>query len=91
MHEELKNAGALPEVSIVDAFTGEPVWGLEWLPAKIGDRTVVSIVNLREQQACIKILVGGNRVQARDLLSLGGRDYVRVIKPITPVLAELED
>jgi hypothetical protein len=89
MPSELEKLGALPEVRVVDALTGKPIWGLEWIPAKIGNRTVISIINLRNVDMHVKILLNGKRVDAKDLLSLGGKDLVRLIKPITPVLAEL--
>ncbi|MHB1000519.1 MAG: beta-galactosidase [Armatimonadota bacterium] len=86
---ELERLGVLPEVSVTDAKTGKPVWGVEWLPAKVGDRTVVNIVNLRAVPKDVNIKYRGNPVEARDLLSLGGKSKIRRLKPITPVLAEI--
>jgi hypothetical protein len=91
MPSELEKLDALPDVRIVDAITGKPLWGLEWIPAKIGNRTVISIINLRNIDMNVKITVKGKRVEARDLLSLGGRDLVRMIKPATPILAEINN
>lgn len=98
--EELDRLGALPEVRVVDAKTAKPVWGVEWLPAKLGDRTVVNIVNLRATPFEVKLVrEGGARrgegeapaepLAARDLLSLGGKAGVGSLNPIAPVLAEV--
>jgi len=86
---ELLRASSLPNVRVVDAETGEPVWGVEWLPAKVGDRTIVNIVNLLNESREIKLMLRGETVNARDLLSFGGKREVRRLEPITPVLAEI--
>jgi hypothetical protein len=101
----LQKLGALPDLKVVDAKTGEPAWGVEWLPAKVGARTVINIINLRSQPVEVKVLERGRATQsdanrmrqeapfktvnAGDLLSIGGRGQVRELKPMTPVLAEL--
>lgn len=86
---EMASRGLHPEVSVVNAKTGEPVWGVEWLPAVVGGRTVVNMVNLTNATVEVSILRGGSIVPARNLLSLGGREPVKLLKPITPVLAEV--
>jgi len=86
---ELGRLGALPEVSVVDADSGKPVWGVEWLPAKVGGRTVVNMVDLRDRPMKIKIVRNGRSVKARDLLSLGGLQRVGALKPEVPILAEV--
>ena len=87
---ELDKLGGLPNVRMVDAATGNPVWGVEWLPAKIGNRTVISMIDLRTEPKNVKVQVGGETVDAKDLLSLGGRESVKTLKPNTPVLAEVK-
>ena len=89
IRDELGKLGALPEYSVVDAASGQPVWGVEWLPAKFKGRDFINVVDLRDQPFAVKILRHGNPVAARDLLSLGGRESVGPLKPITPVLAEI--
>lgn len=89
LRKHLGDLGALPEVSVVDAQTGEPVWGVEWLSANVSGRTVINMVNLTDQPKDIKIVRAGRDLSARDLLSLGGRRIVRRLRPITPVLAEV--
>ncbi len=90
LREELDKLGALPDVQVVDAKSGKPLWGVEWLPARVGNRIVANIINLREKPAEVKLISRGQDVPARDLLSLGGREQVRVLKPIVPVLGEVE-
>ena len=80
----------LPKVSVVDATTGEPVWGVEWLPVKVGKRTVINMVNLLSKPVEVKVVSKGKQIQVKNLLSLGGVENVRILKPITPVLAEVE-
>jgi len=87
---ELTRLDALPDVSVVDADSGEPVWGVEWLPVDFEGRTVINMVNLLNKPVAVKILRNGRKVTARDLLSLGGRRKVRTLEPITPVLTQLE-
>jgi hypothetical protein len=93
-------------VSVVDATTGEPAWGVEWLPVTVGGRTVINMVNLTDKPVDVKIIRGEHVIYERmnapadirdvepslnavDLLSLGGREKVKTLKPITPVLAEI--
>jgi len=86
---QLSILGALPEVWVVDAETGEPVWGIEWLPVRVGRRTLINMVNLRDTPAEVKVLLRGKPVEARDLLTRGGNDGVRQLEPLVPVLAEV--
>jgi hypothetical protein len=83
----LDQLGALPKWRLVDSATGKAAWGVEWLPAKVGGRTVISAVNLTHNPVRIKILRGDRTVAAADLLSLGGRGQVDTLQPMTPVLA----
>jgi len=89
--ERLHKTGSLPEVSVVDARTGKPVWGVEWLAANVGGRTVINMVNLLEKDVAVKIMRRGKPVEGRDLLSFGSRERVRILKTATPVLAKVED
>jgi hypothetical protein len=86
LRRALAQVEALPEWQMVDASTDEPAWGVEWLPAKVDGRTVINAVNLRREPIHIKILRGGEAVTATDLLSLGGREQVETLRPMTPVL-----
>ena len=79
----------VPDIRVVDAATGVPVWGLEWLPAELDGRTIINMVNLRDKPVDVTILVKGQAVPAHDLLSLGGKSEVRTLLPMTPVLAEV--
>ncbi len=90
LRKELESAGALPEWSVVDAKTGEPVWGLEWLPASVGGRTIINMLNYTHRVE-VKVLRSGKEVPAKDLLSLGGREPVSLVKALTPVLAEVSE
>lgn len=97
----LGKLGALPDVRVVDAKTGAPVWGVEWLPATVKGRTVINIMNLSGKPVDVKVLAPGagnpmaqqpplNRVlDARDLLSIGGTAKMKTLLPLTPVLAEV--
>ena len=87
---ELKKRNTLSEVSVVDSSTGQPVWGVEWLPVKIGKRTIINIINLTEQPVKVKFLSRNKEIMARDLLSLGGSQKVCTLKPMVPVLAEIK-
>lgn len=91
LREELGRLGALPEYSVVDASTGEPVWGVEWLPARTGGRTVINIVNLKDTTVELEVRRKDRPVRTMDLFSLGGREAVRQAKPITPILAEVSE
>jgi hypothetical protein len=84
---ELGQLGALPELRVVDAATGEAAWGVEWLPARVNGRTVINAVNLLREPVQVRILRGNRTLAATDLLSLGGREQVETLKPMTPVLA----
>ncbi len=86
---ELERLRALPEVRVVDPATGEPLWGVEWLPVKLEGRTLVNVVNLTDKPKQVSLVRGPDMLPARDLLSLGGRESVGLLKPGTPVLAEV--
>jgi hypothetical protein len=90
LYPELGRLGALSEYRIVDAKTGKPAWGVEWLPAKVKGRTVMNIINLLEKPVEVKILQNGKQIDAKNLLSLGGQESVKTLKPIVPVLAEIK-
>jgi hypothetical protein len=90
MRKALADAGAASEYSVVDAKSGEPIWGLEWLPAKVGSRTVINMVNYVNTPRNVKILRSGKEVAAYDLFSIGGREKVSTVKVLTPVLAEVK-
>ena len=87
---ELGKAGALSEYAVVDAATGEPLWNVEWLPAKVGGRTLINMINFDNKPREIKIMRDGKEIEAKNMLSLGGREKVGTLKPITPVLAEIK-
>ncbi|MDH7601342.1 MAG: beta-galactosidase [Armatimonadota bacterium] len=88
--EELSKAGALPRVRVVDAKTEQPIWGVEWLPTICKGKMVLNMVNLTNTSVDVKVLLEGKPVHARDLLSLGGQELVRTLRPITPVLAAVD-
>ena len=83
---ELARLGALPDFQVVDVKTGDAVWGVEWLPVKVGGRTVINAVNLLRNPVSVNILQGQQKVAATDLLSPGGRGRVETLKPMVPVL-----
>jgi len=88
---EMDRLGANSDVRVLDAATWQPVWGVEWLPAKVKGHTIINMVNLRYQQPVkVRIVAHGKAVEARDLLSLGGRERASTLQPLTPVLAEVE-
>jgi hypothetical protein len=89
LRRELDDLAISSLYSVVDAKTGEPIWGVEWLPAKVGGRTVINIANWRGKAYDVKVLRQGVEVDARDLLSLGGREKVTALKPISVILAEV--
>ena len=80
---------ALPHWRVVDGATGQPVWGVEWLPAKVNGRTVINLVNLLNKPVEVKILRGNRVLATTNLLSLGGREPVETLQPMMPVLATL--
>jgi hypothetical protein len=90
LRDELAKLNALPEVSLVSASTGEPVWGVEWLPVKVGNRELINIVNLMNKPVRVKVTKQGKDVQAIDLLSLGSREKVGKLNPFSPELAEIK-
>ena len=76
----------------------------EWLPAAVNGRTVINMVNLLDKPVEVKVMRastprrdekpgpmhgGWHEVTARNLFSIGGLEKVRVLKSITPVLAEV--
>jgi hypothetical protein len=89
LRRELDKIGALPKLRVVDAATGNAVWGVEWLSARVNGRMVINIVNLLNKPVDVKILRGNRMLTATNLLSLGGREPVETLQPMTPVLATL--
>lgn len=89
LRKELGLAGGLPEISVVDAKTGEPIWGVEWLPVTFRGRTILNIINLRGKPYEVKLMKNGSERWARNLLSVTGSEKVTTLKPLTPVLAEV--
>ena len=86
---ELAFLGALPDILVLGAATENPVWGVEWLPAKVNGRTVVNLINLRDAPVEVQIFSRGDPVSARNLLGLGGDQKVLKLMPMVPVLAEV--
>ncbi len=89
MRKHLEDSEAGSDYAVVDAKTGDPVWGVEWLPAKCGGRTIMNLISYNSKPVEVKILRNGKQITARDLLSLGGRASVAVLQPLTPALAEV--
>ena len=89
LRKELGLVGGLPEITLVDAKTGEPIWGVEWLPVTFRGKTIVNTINLRGKPYDVKLMKNGSRLWTRDLLSLTGQGKVTTLKPLTPVLAEV--
>jgi len=89
LREQLNRSGAIPNVRVVDAAMGNPIYGVEWLTAEVKGKTVVNIVNLSTKMVDVKIIRDGVTVKAMNLLSLGARETVKTLKPAWPVLAEL--
>ena len=96
----LEDAHALPEVRVVDAGTGQPVWGVEWLAGEIDGREIVNIIDLLNKPVSVNLISRRNVIYERtsaedptlkavDLLSLGGKSEVKALLPMTPVLAEV--
>jgi hypothetical protein len=52
----------------------------------MGGGTIINVVNLLSKPVDIRIIEGSKKIEARNLLSLGGRAQVGHLKPITPVL-----
>jgi hypothetical protein len=88
----LSNARPVPELSVVGTKVGEaqPVWGVEWLVTRIGSRILINMVNLRDKPVEVAVLIHGEEVDAYDLLSLSGKEKVKTLLPMTPVLAETQ-
>lgn len=89
LRRELDKIEALPPLRVVDGATGQAVWGVEWLPARVNGRTVINLVNLLNKPVDVKILRGNRTLATVNLLSLGGREPVETLQPMTPVLATL--
>jgi hypothetical protein len=85
---ELARRKALPEWRVVDSATGAPPWGVEWLPASYRGHAVINAVNLLREPVRVVIMHNERDMPANDLLSLGGRERVATLQPMTPVLAE---
>ena len=89
LRRELDKIRALPPMQVVDAATGKAIWGVEWLPARVKGRTVINAVNLLNKPVDVRILRGNRMLTATNLFSLGGREPVETLQPMTPVLATL--
>ncbi len=87
---ELAKLNALPEWQVVDDVTGEPIWGVEWLPAKVNGRMVINAVNLLRAPVQVKIIHAGHDMPVTDLLSLGARGHVETLQPMVPVLCAFD-
>lgn len=87
---ELEDRGALPDLSLLDAATGRPVQGVEWLTATASSRMVVNMVNLSGKPVRIRIERAGKEVRPVNLLSLGRAEPVQVLQPLVPVLARVD-
>lgn len=83
---ELAHLHALPDWQMLDSATGQPVWGVEWLPAKAGGRTVINAVNLLRHPVQIKILHHNQTVAEKDMLNLRDHKQVTTLEPMMPVL-----
>ncbi|MBN1899742.1 beta-galactosidase [Candidatus Sumerlaeota bacterium] len=91
LRKELEALEALPEISVIDVSKNVPVWGVEWLPVQIKDKTYVNMVNLLGKPIEIEIRCKGKVRGAVNLLSLGGVANVGKLEPLVPVLARIKD
>ena len=74
---ELARLGALPDFQVVDVKTGDAAWGVEWLPVKVGGRTVINAVNLLRDPVSVSILQGQQKMAATDCSALAVGDESR--------------
>ncbi|MCC6484615.1 MAG: beta-galactosidase [Armatimonadetes bacterium] len=88
LRQKLTEKNAVPGCAVVDAESGQPIWGVEWLATRYQGKELLNIVNLHGQPHRIKIVRNGQPVEAKNLLSLGGKEPVGDLKPLTPVLTE---
>ena len=89
LYAELGKVGGLSEYSVIDAATGKPAWGVEWLPAKVGGRTLINMTNLTDKPVTVKVLFRGKQIGVNDLFSLGGKGKVGLLKPMQVALGEV--
>lgn len=87
LRQKLGEKGALPDFAVVDAASGQPIWGVEWLATPYQGKTLLNIINLRGKPCQVKVLQNGQPVKTVDLLSLGGNEPVTDLNPLTPALA----
>ena len=59
--EALRDAGGREDVQVKDVKTGQLPWGVEWLSAREGGRTVVNLVNYTNEEKRVRIAVPGGR------------------------------
>lgn len=88
----LSTRGGLSEFQVVDAATGKPAWGVEWLPATLDDgRAVINLVNLLGKPMEIRIEKDSRPVEAFDLLPRPApKTPVTTLEPLVPVLATIK-
>lgn len=89
IYAELAKAGGLSEYSVIDVATGKPAWGIEWLVANVGGRTVLNLDNPSDRPITTRVLFRGKKVRVNDLFSLGGKTRVALLKPMQIALGEV--
>ncbi|MHB0999788.1 MAG: beta-galactosidase [Armatimonadota bacterium] len=87
---ELEEMKVLPEISVVDAKTGKPVWGIEWLTTSLQGKTYVNMVNLTTRPVNVEVRSTGIPQKVRSLLSPGIAKEIRRLDPAAPVLGIIE-
>lgn len=84
----LLTANGVNLLPVTDAATGDPVWGVEFRRATIGDRKVVALINMTGKSLAAKIPAVSGRPLV-DLLSAEPMDAENIqLAPMTPRLLE---
>jgi hypothetical protein len=87
----LLSGNGLDLLQVADAATGEPVWGIEFRHATVGDRTVVALINMAGKSRLVKIPALQGRALA-DLLSSEPVDAENIkLEPLVPRLLATQD
>ncbi len=69
---------------------GEPVWGVEWRAVARGEELLLTAVNLTRSPAMVQVLLGGQQISAKDLLTGERYEGPFELPPMQPVLVRVK-
>jgi len=87
LRPRLADWGVHPLAEVVDQ-SGKPVWGVEWLATRLGDRLLANLSNYLRKPVRVRLLVDGRAAQVADRITADQAQPSLELPSLAPVLVE---